>query len=58
MNATVTVENDLYEIQKTYDATAAWLRDCCRKGDGEGVKHAESRLRELDVLLAKQFGEA
>jgi hypothetical protein len=57
MSAIVTVSREELDVQKTYDATAAWLRDCCRKGDVLGVKKAESRLRELDKELAKQ-GEA
>ena len=46
-------KGDVLDVQKAYDATAAWLRDCCVKGDVLGVKHAEDRLKELDVQLAK-----
>ena len=45
------------EIQQTYDAVAAWLRDCIRQSNVVSVKSAESKLRELDVELAKTEGE-
>jgi hypothetical protein len=44
-------KGDLADIQKLYDATAIWLRDCCRKGDVLGVKHAEARLKKLEPIL-------
>jgi hypothetical protein len=46
-------KGDALDVQKTYDATAAWLRDCSRKGDVLSVRHAEARLKELDVTIAK-----
>ncbi len=50
-------KGDFDDIQQYYDAAAAWLRDCTRKGDLIGVKHAEERLKELDSALAKNGGE-
>lgn len=51
-------KRDHADLLKLYDATAAWLRDCFWKGDAKSVKNAESKLRELDVLLATEFKEA
>ena len=57
MNATVTVTKEQLEFQKTYDAVAAWLRDCVWRGDKIGAAHAEVRLKALEVELAKAEGE-
>jgi hypothetical protein len=54
MNAT---EQEEIETQITYDCVAAWLRDCVKKGDVLGVRHAEDRLKALDIELAKTEGE-
>jgi hypothetical protein len=51
-------KGDTADIQRLYDATSAWLRDCTRQSNIVSVKHAESKLRELDVLLATEFKEA
>lgn len=50
-------KGDLADLQQTYDAVTSWLRDCCRKGDSVGVRHAESKLKALDIELAKIDGE-
>ena len=50
-------KGDHENIMKLYDATAVWLRDCCRKGDVLGVKHAEARLKDIEIELAKSGGE-
>jgi hypothetical protein len=49
---------DLLEVQQIYDAIAAWLRDCVWKSTVLSMKHAEAKLKMLDVLLAEKFGEA
>jgi hypothetical protein len=51
------MSKDHEDLLKMYDATAAWLHDCIRKNNIVSVKHAESKLRELDVELAKTEGE-
>ena len=50
-------KGDFEDLKKLYDATAAWLRDCCRRGDKAGVHHAEERLKARDSELAKFEGE-
>ena len=52
MNASIMARIEQLEIHKTYDATAAWLRDCVRKGNVPSVKRAEAKLKELDYQLA------
>jgi len=56
-NMVINESLDRLEIQQTYDAVAAWLRDCIRQSNVVSVKSAESKLRELDVELAKTEGE-
>jgi hypothetical protein len=46
-------KGDHEDLLKLYDATVVWLRDCSRKGDVLGVKHAENRLKEIDKQLVK-----
>jgi hypothetical protein len=50
-------KGDFLDVQKQYDAVASWLRDCCRKGDSEGVTKAQNRAEELDIQLAFDFKE-
>jgi hypothetical protein len=50
-------KGDHEDLLKLYDATAVWLRDCSRKGDISGIKHAEARLKEIEIELAKAGGE-
>lgn len=45
-------KGDFEDVQRFYDAAASWLRDSCRKGDKLGIAHAESRLKELDAVMA------
>ena len=51
-------KGDYEDLLKLYDAIAAWLRDCTRQSNVVSVKNAESKLKELDVLLATEFKEA
>jgi hypothetical protein len=51
-------KGDNADIQRMYDATAVWLRDCTRRGDVPGVQNAEAKLKELDAVLTAKFGEA
>ena len=45
-------KGDSADIQKLYDAISSWLRDCVRKDDIEGAKHAEAKMKVLDYQLA------
>lgn len=40
-------------IMELYDFVAVWLREAVHKGDGLGVKAAESRCRQIDLAIAK-----
>ncbi|MGA3289931.1 MAG: hypothetical protein ABSD42_06830 [Candidatus Bathyarchaeia archaeon] len=51
-------KGDELDVQKTYAATAAWLRDCVKRGDQEAAAKAGHKLKELDAVLATKFGEA
>ena len=52
-NMVINESLDRLEIQQTYDAVAAWLRDCVRQGNVLGVKHAESKLKQLEPQLTE-----
>jgi hypothetical protein len=51
-------KEDKSDLLRLYDATAAWLRDCSRKGDAAGTQKATSELKGLDTVWFVQYEEA